>query len=780
MEEVLLSNLIVPSVISKEECLYCFESVYNESADSSGPLHSLNLSLTTFQSVCNNHLAFYSQVIGQNSNVRYLEYLNIYRIKKLETDDNQDSERNINKKIKLHVTEKSQDDIYDTFWSLVRYDTANSVLEKLLSSVDSNIAPATEQKINQILHSKSQEMMDEAKTWELSINSCVHTRNFSVPAAPAKELIERCADCDLDQNLWLCLHCGNVGCGREQIGIDGHSHAKKHYENNAEHSLAVKLGSLSSTSCDVYCYACDDEVKFEDREVFVQTLLKYGIDLNKKYAKEKTLVELQVEQNMNWDFQMTDSKGHDLTRLQSSKEYGCGLINLGNSCYMNSVLQCLLNGGVRSYSWDELGHEFPKNVVHPETNLKCQLIKLNNAMKLDPDAYSNGIRPTSFKKCVGQSHEEFSSGRQQDALEFLTYLTDFLDVKLLKNLPSNPNDLLKFTMEDRLKCNNCGKVKYTSQLSEAIQLPLLENDEPQNLIDRLREYFSGENLEFKCPTTGKLSTAIKTPGFKTFPDTLVINPIRIKLQGWTPVKTSTELIIPGLDDPSKTLDVSEFKSRGFDPTKEELLSEMEDDTESFEPNTTSVAQLTEMGFGFNAIVRALYTTGNQETEAAMNWLFQHMEDGDLNDAFVPPSTSKNRAASLQVDADSLENMVAMGLNPKLCRKALILKKGNVNESVEWVFSNLDDNGEIPETYSSAPSDVENVHGHSDPAQYELTGVVCHKGNSVQSGHYVAFIRKTFANEKRWILYNDEKIVVASEESFEEIKKNGYFYFFSRV
>lgn len=30
-----------------------------------------------------------------------------------------------------------------------------------------------------------------------------------------------CADCDLSTNLWMCLTCGNLGCGRKVYGGSG-------------------------------------------------------------------------------------------------------------------------------------------------------------------------------------------------------------------------------------------------------------------------------------------------------------------------------------------------------------------------------------------------------------------------------------------------------------------------------------------------------------------------------------------------------------------------------
>ena len=115
-----------------------------------------------------------------------------------------------------------------------------------------------------------------------------------------------CASCDLTTNLWLCLTCGSLGCGRKQTGgLEGHGHALAHYQDS-HHSISVKLGTVTpeggagalsgAVAClrfidhpDIYCYACDDAR--QDPEIAMH-LKTFGINIESLAKTEKSMTEL--------------------------------------------------------------------------------------------------------------------------------------------------------------------------------------------------------------------------------------------------------------------------------------------------------------------------------------------------------------------------------------------------------------------------------------------------------------------------------------------------------
>lgn len=43
--------------------------------------------------------------------------------------------------------------------------------------------------------------------------------------------LAKCNSCDLSNNLWLCLTCGSLGCGRKNYdGSGGNGHGMEHFE----------------------------------------------------------------------------------------------------------------------------------------------------------------------------------------------------------------------------------------------------------------------------------------------------------------------------------------------------------------------------------------------------------------------------------------------------------------------------------------------------------------------------------------------------------------------
>lgn len=113
-------------------------------------------------------------------------------------------------------------------------------------------------------------------------------------------------------------------------------------------------------------------------------------------------------------------------KTSSLSEGQCGLWNIGNTCFMNSVLQCLshtvdLSKFVRSAA--AAGAVIDKNTTSSTKDQKiwAEFCKLITQM-WQPGARS--VNPSDLKTALSSKYRMYSGSAQQDAQEFLRYLLD--------------------------------------------------------------------------------------------------------------------------------------------------------------------------------------------------------------------------------------------------------------------------------------------------------------------------------------------------------------------
>ncbi|KAF2195428.1 hypothetical protein K469DRAFT_681743 [Zopfia rhizophila CBS 207.26] len=713
---------------------------------------------------------------------------------------------------KLAIAAETEADRYDTTTQVKCYECGIDEVDKSAGKLS--------QVVEAVLRANTFARQKEVKAWEQELTACEHTLCLEEDAARQIESqnLGHCSTCDLKENLWLCLTCGNLGCGRAQFGgIGGNSHGLAHTTATG-HPVAVKLGSLTADgTADIYCYACDEERI--DPEL-PNHLLHWGINIKDRIKTEKSLTEMQVEQNLLWEFSMTTEEGKELKPL-----FGpgfTGLKNLGNSCYLASVLQSLFSMPEFSGRYFLPG-QAPPSTPTPAEDLETQLRKVADGLlsgrysKPDSDVivsehtpenpHQKGLAPAMLKYLIGKGHSEFSTMRQQDAFELLLHLLKLISRSQHVASLKDPVDAFRFVMEQRLQCISCKKVRYRTDEQENISIPVpirripidakmevtdsegreknREEFEPVTLKECLDIFTGDELVELTCGSCGSKAGFTKKSMFKTFPAVLAVNARRFELVNWVPTKQDVQVIV---DDEPFAFDA--YKSNGLQDGEEPLPDDIDTDgAPKWIPNEAALSMLEAMGFPRVRCEKALHATGNSDPDAASNWLFAHMEDPDI-DTPVDFNTGSGSGGSAlaAIDPEKFDSLCSMGFNTPQARQALKETGGDMERAVDWLFSHPDAPGDFDE--SNGSEEASNAHAElkaktlpgSDklPANFQLQSIVCHKGSSIHAGHYVAFVRKQLPDEQStsWVLFNDEKVAKAAD--VDDMKKFAYVYFFRRL
>lgn len=640
---------------------------------------------------------------------------------------------------KLAIAAESEQDRFDTALSAKCLSCAAR-----LDITDPRIAHI----VDGIILANTFARKEEAKAWEQELTSCEHLLSLQQQEARNIEQgdLGHCSACHLKENLWLCLECGNLGCGRKQMGgVDGNSHALAH-STDSGHGSAVKLGSITPEgTADVYCYKCDDERIDDD---LGQHLAHWGIMLAERQKTEKSLTEMQIEQNLKWDFSMTTEDGKELRPL-----YGPGLTglrNLGNSCYLASVVQCLFDMPSFRERYYRPRDQLP-TLSEPATDLETQLRKMADGLLsgryskpeqgVGSDTeirHQRGLAPAMLKHLIGRGHQEFSTMRQQDAFELLQHLFKLITRSRHDGPLKDPTTPFRFVLEQRLQCLGCHKVKYSTNEQDAIfiDVPLEKLSRPEGesgdagdkykpvtLEQCLDNFTAAEKVELTCSACESKEGFTKKSLFKTFPDVLVINARKMTVINWVPIKVDVPLIVP--DEPFL---LDGYVSRGLQSTEELLPEEPQAQAPAFVPEASALAQLEAMGFSRTRSEKALYTTGNLDANSAMGWLFAHADDANI-DAPLDLSVQGGGLGSGD-DSIKIEMLGAMGFDAPHARKALRETSGDVERAVEWLFNHPDDKDT---TEDGGTASKEPAGSASLPARFQLQSIVCHKGTSIHAG-----------------------------------------------
>ncbi|KAJ9515375.1 hypothetical protein QJQ45_016369 [Haematococcus lacustris] len=225
-----------------------------------------------------------------------------------------------------------------------------------------------------------------------------------------------------------------------------------------------------------------------------------------------------------------------LRRVWATK-MGAGLQNLGNTCYMNSVLQCLaylppVASGVQM----NVLHGLPSSCPLAQTGKLCTCCAISKQLSDQLSTFDRAIRPVAISTALPQLSKAFVRGRQEDAHEFLLAVLEAVerDIKRgvvelggLKSQVTLIEELFMGQLRSQVVCGECGYCSNSYEQVTTLSLDVPRGAAAASLTASLTAFTKPETLDgankYKCDRCKRLVRATKALSIHHEPNILVVH-----------------------------------------------------------------------------------------------------------------------------------------------------------------------------------------------------------------------------------------------------------------